>query len=229
MKVRDPWPSRRTRRAFWNWGIHFGCVQARVASRLARCSRCTWGATPCTSRPAVPSAARGRWRLGTPGVVSPAGLAADQIRRGAPRQVVKERAVQPSMRLPRPRRAKQKAKGPDPCGVRASGERWAGVCLHHPRSRTCALIRTTIGPPRVGRSLVRKGAGEQLFAIDEDGARKRPMARVAGHARCVVRCRFHDVSLDGWVACNRARERTIKILHKRCQGGAQSVHRNVAK
>ena len=48
--------------------IHFGCVHARVASMLARCSRCTWGATPCTSRPAVPAAARRRWRMGTPEV-----------------------------------------------------------------------------------------------------------------------------------------------------------------
>lgn len=54
--------------------FHFGCVQARVASKLARCSRCTWGATPCTSRPAVPAAARKRWRLGTPEVERKASL-----------------------------------------------------------------------------------------------------------------------------------------------------------
>lgn len=41
---------------------------------LARCSRCTWGATPCTSRPAVPAAARGRWRMGTPEVERMVGL-----------------------------------------------------------------------------------------------------------------------------------------------------------
>lgn len=111
----------------------------------------------------------------------------------------------------------QKRKGPDPFGVRASGERCCGTRLHVSRSRTGEPILVAVHA--------------KLHGAREGGAREQAMPReAAGHGVLGDAGRFHDGFLVLFGACRLASEgATIKSLHKLCKRPHNLFPRRCAK
>lgn len=190
--------------------LHMGCDPVHIP--------------PCRSRGCARAVVPGHTRSGTEeGHVHAALRPIDLRRSGRPvpvlrsRRVVKERSTQPSMR-PRLVKVKdKKRKGPDPFGVRASGERCCGTRLHVSRSRTGEPILVAVHA--------------KLHGAREGGAREQAMPReAAGHGVLGDAGRFHDGFLVLFGACRLASEgATIKSLHKLCKRPHNLFPRRCAK
>jgi len=211
----------------------------------ARCSRCTRGATPCTSRRAVPAAARRRCRRGTPEVERMASLepaASTLARWRSPTELHPQSAMHAAGQIRKLHRGNLLRS--DPMAVDATMVRNTGLRGRCHTGALPAAEKNKKGPDPRGVRASGKRCAQGVatrsplpdWRSDPHGwrsqaAAQRPWTRrpqtIHGPLGGSCSLRWGEPFsrwVLGWNGClGEARERTIKNLHKRCQVPAQSL------